>query len=81
MADREKGGEDGNSETWISQEQKELFRWNKKHFSQFLKGYNLVRNKNLKKIEDTGLEITQLALTCSKLTMETPKQFEKFVKI
>ena len=49
MADREKRGEDGNSETWISQEQKELFRWNKKHFSQFLKGYNLVRNKNLKK--------------------------------
>ena len=30
MADREKRGEDGNSETWISQEQKELFRWNKK---------------------------------------------------
>ena len=49
MDDREKRGEDGNSETWISQEQKELFRWNKKHFSQFLKGYNLVRNKNLKK--------------------------------
>ena len=48
MADREKRGEDWNSGTWISQEQKELFRWNKKHFSQFLKGYNLVRNKNLK---------------------------------
>ena len=24
---------------WISWEQKELFRWNRKHFSQFLKGY------------------------------------------
>ena len=37
--------------------------------------------KTWKKIEDIGLEVTQLALTCSKLTMETPEQFEKFVKI
>ena len=28
---------------WISRERKELFRWNKKHLSQFLKGYYLVR--------------------------------------
>ena len=27
---------------WISLERKELFRWNKRHFSQFLKGYHLV---------------------------------------
>ena len=27
---------------WISWEQKELFRWNQKHFSWFLKGYHLV---------------------------------------
>ena len=25
--------EDGNTKNWISREQKELFRWNKKHFS------------------------------------------------
>ena len=31
MSDREKRGEDGNSEIWISQEQKKLFRWNKKY--------------------------------------------------
>ena len=28
---------------WKSRERKELFRWNKKHLSQFLKGYYLVR--------------------------------------
>ena len=33
MADREKRGEDENRKIWISQERKELFRWNKKHFS------------------------------------------------
>ena len=27
-----KRGEDGNTKTWISQEWKELFRWNKKIF-------------------------------------------------
>ena len=26
---------------WISRERKELFRWNKKHFSEILKGYHL----------------------------------------
>ena len=30
---------------WISREGKEVLRWNKKHFSWFLKGYNLVKNK------------------------------------
>ena len=33
MADREKRGEDENTKIWISREQKEFFRWNKKHFS------------------------------------------------
>ena len=33
MADRGKGGEDKNTKISISQEQKDLFRWNKKHFS------------------------------------------------
>ena len=32
MADRErKKGEDRNTKVWISWEQKELYRWNKKH--------------------------------------------------
>ena len=33
MADKEKRGEDENIKIWISREQKEFFRWNKKHFS------------------------------------------------
>ena len=32
MADMEKRGEDGNTKIWISQERKELYRWNKKIF-------------------------------------------------
>ena len=47
MADREKTRGRWNTKTWISPEQKELFRWNKKHFSYFSKGYHLVINKNL----------------------------------
>ena len=48
MADREeKKGEDGYTKNLISRERKELFRWNKKHFLEFLKGYYLVRNKKL----------------------------------
>ena len=47
MADREKRGEDEKTRIWISLEQKELFRWNKKDCSEFLKGYHLVKNKNL----------------------------------
>ena len=42
-----KRGKDKNTKTWISRERKDLFRWNKKHFSNFLKGYHLVKNKNL----------------------------------
>ena len=41
--------EDGNTKIWISWEWKELFRWNKKHLSQFLKSYHLVINKYLLK--------------------------------
>ena len=33
MADSEKIGEDGNTKIWIYRERKEIFRWNKKHFS------------------------------------------------
>ena len=33
MADRGGRAEDENTKIWISQERKELFRWNKKHFS------------------------------------------------
>ena len=39
--------EDRNTKIWISREWKELFRWNKKHLSYFLKSYHLVRNKIL----------------------------------
>ena len=44
------------TKTWISRKRKELFRWNKKHFSQFLKGYHLVKKQNIdKKIVDTSV--------------------------
>ena len=42
-----KRGKDKNTKTWISRERKDLFRGNKKHFSNFLKGYHLAKNKNL----------------------------------
>ena len=45
-------GEEGNTKIWISREQKELCRWNKKHFSWNLKGYHLVRKTNL--IKNSG---------------------------
>ena len=40
-----KGGEDGDIKMWISQEEKELFRWNKKHISYLFKGNHLVKNE------------------------------------
>ena len=52
MADRGKREEDGSTKIRVSRERKELFRWNKKHFSWFLKGYHLVRNKKL--IKNSG---------------------------
>ena len=36
-------GRGKNTKIWISRERKELFRWNKKYFSQFLKGYHLMK--------------------------------------
>ena len=33
MADGDKKGEDKNIKIWISRKQRELFRWNTKHFS------------------------------------------------
>ena len=33
IADREKRDEDENTRIWIFGEQRELFRWNRKHFS------------------------------------------------
>ena len=52
MTDKGKREEDGNTKIWISQERKELFRWNKEHFSKFLKGYHVMRNKIL--IKNSG---------------------------
>ena len=55
MADRRKRGEDKNTKTWISRERKEPFRWNKKHFSYFLRGYH-EKLKFDKKIADTSFK-------------------------
>ena len=49
----EKREEDKNTNIWISREQKELFRWNKKNLSKFLKGYHSVKNKKINKIQRT----------------------------
>ena len=40
---RRKRGEDGNTKNWISREGKELFRWNKKHFSWLFRDYHLAK--------------------------------------
>ena len=58
MADREKKRENGNTKMWISRERKELFRWNKKHFSKFLKDYHLMKKKK-KKIAHTSFQTKQ----------------------
>ena len=42
--------QDGNTKTWISQEWKELFRWNKKHFSKFLKCYHLMNQSSISQL-------------------------------
>ena len=39
MADMEKKEQTENTKIWMSWEQKEFFRWNKKYFSQLIKGY------------------------------------------
>ena len=40
---------------WISRERKELFRWNKKHFSKFWRAIIWCKNKNL--IKNGGLKL------------------------
>ena len=58
---RGKREEEGNTKIWISRERKELFRWNKKHLSNFLKGYHLViwsKPKISYKIADTSFKVT-----------------------
>ena len=47
MADGEKKEEDKNAKTWISQEQRELFRWNKNILHSF-EGLSFGENKKLK---------------------------------
>ena len=68
MADRGKRGEDKNTKIWISRERKELFRWNKKHLSKFLKGYDLVKNKNLIKNSRQALNKSFLQYSSSIIT-------------
>ena len=49
---------DRNTKNWISRERKELFRrWNKKHFSQFLKTIIWWKNTNLIKTADTSFKV------------------------
>ena len=55
---REKRSKEENTKIWISRERKELFRWNKKHLSKFLKGYHLVKNTNL--IENSGTSFKEI---------------------
>ena len=69
-----KRGEDGNTKIWLSRVRKELFRWNKKHFSYFLKGYHLVKNKKWWKIADTSFNfkhISHLFLVFQLLTLNS----------
>ena len=48
-------GRGKNLKIWISWERKERLKWNKKHFSQFLKDYHLVKKLKFdKKIADTS---------------------------
>ena len=49
-----KRGEGANTKIWTTWEQKEIFRWNKKHFWQLFKGYHLVKKW---KIADTSFKL------------------------
>ena len=78
-----KRGEDGNLKIWISWERKELFRWNKKHFSWFLKGYHLAKNKkNDKKIADISFKYKLCLWAEHKKIPASPNRisFQKFDK-
>ena len=72
MADREEKTGDENTKSWISGEQKERFRWNKKHFSQFFKGYHLEKNKNL--IENIGHNFKYLSQEFGNNVLDLVKQ-------
>ena len=55
-----KRGKDRKTKIWISRERKELFRWNKKHFS--WRAIIRWKNKNLMKIADTSFKIEAIIL-------------------
>ena len=58
------------TKTRISRERKKLFRWNKKHFSQLLKGYHLVKKcKFNKKIADTSFKVHSVKWAYLPLTL------------
>ena len=57
MADSGERGKDGNTKIWISQEQKELFTWHKKHFSWFFEGLSFGEKKIIK-IADQSFEVS-----------------------
>ena len=71
MADREKGKEYRNTNIWISRERKELFRWNKKHFSKLFKDYHLVKKWKIKGTSFTPLAINKYVRR-TLLTLLTP---------
>ena len=60
------------TKSWISRERKKLFRWNKKHFSQFLKGYHVAKKEKFDKKYWTQ------ALT---IKTQEQRQMELFYKI
>ena len=58
---------DRNTKVWISAEWKELFRWNKKHFSESFEAYHLVKKW---KIVDTNFKVVvDSLLLCMYKTM------------
>ena len=42
------------TKNWISREEKELFRWNKKHFSEFFKGLSFGEKLENNLIKNSG---------------------------
>ena len=71
MANRGKKGEEENTKIWISREWKELFRWNEKHFSRFLTGYDLVKNKNLIKTGRHNFKLSMSLKHFEQLSLKT----------
>ena len=59
-----------NTKTWIFQEWKELFRWNKKHFPEFLKSLLLVKNKKIVEASFKFCSIICFGLTCIWLSLK-----------